>query len=233
MAINFGLRRSWIPKVKPNIGCHSNISINMPDMLFFVSSWYSKNYGTTSIKGHQVTMWFWLLTYDLKTSFFVRYTLVKCTIKIWLWFLTFPISHFDVPQDTCLRRCHQGHHSLNMNGNIQIHAMTSLVMSSWSKWFTLTQFAIYLSYPKRNWSYHVHNMFLLLKFPKTVSIFDLWLSFKPKPKLACVRCPVSHRLWLYLCSRCTITTDRVMAILIVDLLIDLVTSSVTSWVCNT
>ena len=84
----------------------------MPDMLFFVSSWYSKNYGTTSIKGHQVTRWFWLLTYDLKTSYFVRYTLVKCTIKIWLWFLTFPISHFDVTQDTGFRRCHQGHHPL-------------------------------------------------------------------------------------------------------------------------
>ena len=47
------------------------------------------------------------------------------------------------------------------------------------------------------------------------------------------RRPVNHRLWQFVSTLCTTKTDLVMAILRFDLLIDLVTSSMTSWVCNT
>ena len=56
------------------------------------------------------------------------------------------------------------------------------------------------------------------KFPKTVSICDLWWFFNPT--LECVEwCPVSYRIWPYLFLRCTIKTERVMALSRFDLLI--------------
>ena len=82
------------------------------------------------------------------------------------------------------------------------------------KWFHFTQFAIYFSYPTWNWSYH--------KIHVNGFVFDLWESFKPeqKPNLSALeRCPVSHRLLQYLFPHCTITTNQVMAILKLDLLI--------------
>ena len=40
-----------------------------------------------------------------------------------------------------------------------------------------------------------HRLWKLLAM---VPLFDLWRSFKLKPKHECVRCPMSHRLWQYL-----------------------------------
>ena len=73
----------------------------------------------------------------------------------------------------------------------------------------------------------------LWKFPRTALIFDgLWNKNRNRHLSALERCPVSQRLWQYIFPCCTINTEQYMTILIFDLLIDLVTSSMTSWVCS-
>ena len=47
MTLSCDFRRSWKPKLKPNLGFHSSTSIIMPAMLVFVPSWW--NGGASSI----------------------------------------------------------------------------------------------------------------------------------------------------------------------------------------
>ena len=60
------------------------------------------------------------------------------------------------------------------------------MMSSWSKWFRFTQFAIYFSYLKWNWSYHVQDMDF--EIPGNGSNFrPLTIFQKRKLKRECVK----------------------------------------------
>ena len=123
--------------------------------------------------------------------------------------------------------------NMNIEGNIQSHAVTSLMMSSCSKWFHFAQFAIYFSYPKWNWSYHVQDMDF--ENSRKQFLFSTSDNLSNRNLSVLERCSMSHILWQYFSSRwrCTMKTDQVMAILRFHLLIDLGTSSMTSWVCNT
>ena len=85
MAVNCGLHLSWKLKVKPNLVCHSDIHIGMPDILVFVSPWCSKMTKLRPLKceGHLATLWLWPLTYKLEKWYFIWYFLVKCSVEIW------------------------------------------------------------------------------------------------------------------------------------------------------
>ena len=71
-------------------------------------------------------------------------------------------------------------------------------------------------------------------YQKTVWIFYLWQSLKPKQKLEYVRKmfrePQIMVIWVF---RLYDKTDPIMAILRYAYFFDLVTSSMTSWVFNT
>ena len=92
------------------------------------------------------------------------------TFNLWSWQVLFrksffiyvqPRNKFHIDsQDSGLRTYSQSHPILNMNikVNIQSQVVMSLIMSSWSKWFHFTYFAMQFIYPKSNWSYHVQNI---------------------------------------------------------------------------
>ena len=76
----------------------------------------------------------------------------------------------------------QGNPLLNMNteGNIHIHAATLLIVSLWWKWSNLEN----LPFSFHIWSQIEDIMCIngFWKFTKTISIFDLYRSSKPRPK---------------------------------------------------
>ena len=103
--------------------------------------------------GHLVILQVWSLTCDVEKYYFARYYFVMCNLEKWLRY-----SHCFY--DIGLTNYHQSHHPLNMDikYNIPRHVVTSMMMSSWSKWFSFTQFAIWFSYLNSNWKYNVQNM---------------------------------------------------------------------------
>ena len=107
MAIYCGLGRDLKSSVKPNHGCDSNMSISMFN-IFFISSWYSKNWRPFWGQGHMVTLWLWPLICDLEQSYFIKYFKL-CTIYKYDYDIRFH------SQDADLRICSQSHPLLNMN----------------------------------------------------------------------------------------------------------------------
>ena len=68
MLAKCGFSRSWKWKMKPNLGCHGNITINMPKSLVLDLSWYS-NKLSFKCESHLVTLW--PLNCDLEKSYLV------------------------------------------------------------------------------------------------------------------------------------------------------------------
>ena len=83
MAVNCGVPRSWKPEAKPNLGCHSNINISIPNISFFVSSKMTE-LRLFKCQGLLVTRWHWPLACDLECSCFVRFCFVICNLVMWL-----------------------------------------------------------------------------------------------------------------------------------------------------
>ena len=104
MALSCGRRPSWEPKVKPNLGCLSNIPISMPDILilFHPDARKMRELRPFKYQGYLVTLWLWPLTRDLENSYLVRYSSVMCNIEIWLQYshcLTMALELASVSSD--------------------------------------------------------------------------------------------------------------------------------------
>ena len=120
MAAKCGVRRSWTPKVKPNLGWRSNITIHtyflhfsfcliliLPRLTEFRSFKY---------QGHIVSLWPWPLTCDLEFFYLSR----SFFMHAYLW-KTITIFAF-VEEIFAFATCSRSQPLLNMNmeGNFQI-----------------------------------------------------------------------------------------------------------------
>ena len=139
MVVNCSVQWSWKRKEKPNFGCHSNTSISMSDILISVSSWYSNKWLSYIRLNVKVTRVSYVFSFDLRSrdilfrKIFFYYGQPGTMITIFAWFhkiLALEIARKITFSETWL-----------LEGNIQRHAVASLMMSSWLKWFHFTQFA--------------------------------------------------------------------------------------------